>query len=592
MLDLLYPMGMVTLSWFLFFVLFAGLGGIVLRLIGQPSYTSDSWFDSFWLGWCFSLAFLQLWHFVFAVNDTVLILLALISAASLYFQWHRIAPAIRQLKIGRRNLLVFVLALLWMSNRAIEMPNAFDTGFRDIQAVMWIDSYPAVPGLNNLFSSLAYNHSVYLYDALLDVSHWSARSFHIATGLLIVVMVAKSLQAAKRLYSCRDGRGVRWSWVFAALFLPYLMFYTLGRGGITHFLTDTAVDLVGILALIYLLDFVQEFHPVGNPDYYLVLRLAIVIVTGVTIKQTFVVFGLSVACFAIAVWMIRGGLRSDIQRFTQIALTLVFLVLIMIVPWMMRGVITSGYIAYPLSFGRVEVDWAESKEFMRERQQRLATNTRRRYGDPEVVLASWDWVGPWFNSFSGNITAFTLPASLTLGALALYVVGRIRNRGRQDGSRLELWILLPLIVMLIFWFYSLPNIKYVRYVLWSSASLSILLAMLAWPSMMWRFRLAGMSAVLAISLLYGLYLVIAQGSFPLPAGPVDGFYTHALPPINVFETDSGLQLNMPHSHIRQCWQIPLPCAPYPRSGVYARVPGQLEYGFGYDPGSGEDGANQ
>ena len=152
-----------------------------------------------------------------------------------------------------------------MSNRAIEMPDAFDTGFRDIQAVMWTDSFPAVPGLNNLFSSLAYNHSVYLYDALLDVSHWSGRSFHIATGLLIMVMVAKSLQAAKRLYRCRDGLGVRWSWVFAALFLPYLMFYTLGRGGITHFLTDTAVDLVGILALIYLLDFVQEFHPVSKP---------------------------------------------------------------------------------------------------------------------------------------------------------------------------------------------------------------------------------------------------------------------------------------------------------------------------------------
>ena len=150
-----------------------------------------------------------------------------------------------------------LLLMLWMSSRAIEMPDASDTGFRDMQAVMWISQYPIVPGLNNLFASLAYNHSVYLYDALLDVALWHGRAQHIATGLLLIAYLIYPVRALLRLRRAQDAGSVRWSWIFAALTIPYIMFYTVGRGGISHFLTDTAVDLIGFLVIIYLLDFLQ-----------------------------------------------------------------------------------------------------------------------------------------------------------------------------------------------------------------------------------------------------------------------------------------------------------------------------------------------
>ena len=37
--------------------------------------------------------------------------------------------------------------------------------------------------------------------------------------------------------------------------IPFILFQTVRWGGITHFLTDTVVDLIGFLTLIYLLDF-------------------------------------------------------------------------------------------------------------------------------------------------------------------------------------------------------------------------------------------------------------------------------------------------------------------------------------------------
>ena len=317
MLGLIYPMGMVLLSWLLLFLLFSGLGLIVVRLLGQSPADGFALFDSFWLGWAMVLAALQLWHLLFAVDDNALLLLAILAAASLVQQRHRIISQLMQLERNRVFLLILLVLLLWMSNRAIEMPDESDTGFRDIQAVMWMDSFPIVPGLNNLFSSLAYNHSVYLYHALLDTSIWSGRSYHIATGLLLTVMLAYALRAALKLYRCHSEDQVRWSWIFATLIMPYLLLSTVGGGSISHFLTDTTVDLIGILALIFLLDFLQDVGGDAKADVYLVLRLSVVILAGFTIKQTFWVFGAGVAGLIAVVWIVRAGGLSSLGQLAR-----------------------------------------------------------------------------------------------------------------------------------------------------------------------------------------------------------------------------------------------------------------------------------
>ncbi|MCY4070682.1 MAG: hypothetical protein OXG60_05250 [Chloroflexi bacterium] len=582
MLGLIYPMGMVLLSWLLLFLLFSGLGLMALRLLGHGLAVGIAWFDSFWLGWALALAALQLWHLLFAVDDTALILLAIAAAIGLYQYRQQFIPELLRLKKNRAFLLMLLVALLWMSNRAIEMPDESDTGFRDIQAVMWMDSYPIVPGLNNLFSSLAYNHSVYLYHALLDTSIWSGRSYHVATGLLLAVMLAYSLHSALKLFRCGAEEQARWSWIFATLIMPFLLFSVVGRGSISHFLTDTTVDLLGILALIWLLDFLQDAGGDLKAASCQVLCLSIVILAGFTIKQTFWVFGAGVAGLVIVALVFKAGGLTNLGRLTRLSLPVALIAVFFVGPWMLRGVVTSGYIAYPHAIGRIEVDWAEPPNLIAHRQRQLATNTRRRYGDPEIVLATWDWVGPWFDGIRSNVKDFALPAALTVSGLLLYASGRVRRRAGVSRAGLGVWVFAPLLIMLVFWFVSLPNLKYVRYIFWSGAALSWLLAMLSWTRISWRLRVSITYAVLGICLAYFMYLIVAQRDFPVSAGPGDGFYEHPLPPVKVYETASGLQLNVPDSHIHQCWQIPLPCTPFPRKGIFARVPGQIQHGFGFN----------
>ena len=588
MLDLFSPMGSVLLSWLLLFLLFSGLGVTATKLLGQPLATGWVWLDAFWFGWALSIGVLQLWHFAFPVSDTILLLFAGAAILLLFSQRRRIASIIGRLRNDRFFVAVFVVIALWMSNRALGMPIAYDSGFRDIQAVMWIDSYPIVPGLGNLFSSLAFNHSVYLYDALLDASIWSGRSHYIATGLLMMVYLAYAVKAALKLFQCRSLDVLRWSWIFATLTIPYILFNTVSWGGIAHFLTDTVVDLVGFLSMIYMLDFLQDWDPRNGRTNYLVYRLAIIILTGFTIKQSFIVFGLCLGVFVFSVWLQRSGIGPVRERGARLVLSLAIVAFVLVIPWMARGVITSGYIAFPQTLGRFDVDWAISVKQLQDRQLVMSVNTRLRGGDQEQVLESWGWLRSWLQRFARNYFPSMMPTVIAIGALCLYAAGRLRYLGAKQARSPGVWVLTPLLAMLTFWFFSFPEPKYVRYVFWSLAALSVILAFLAWHTVACRQRIYAVYVLAAVCLVYVAILIIRQGTYPLPAGPDEGFYAHWTVPYDEFKTDSGLSLNVPEGGASQCWHTPLPCTAFPDKNLEARVPGDLRHGFKVD---GKDDLN-
>ncbi len=578
MLDLIPPMGSVLLTWLLLFLLFSGLGLAVLLALGKPLASGWVWFDSFWLGWALALGIMQFWHFVFPVNDALALSFAFFAALLLILRRQSLVDLVGRLLRDRMFLLAFGLLALWMSNRALGMPIKYDTGFRDIQAVTWIDTFPIIPGLGNLFSSLAFNHSVYLYDALLDTSIWSGRSVYIATGLLLTVYLAYALGAAFQLLRSQTAEEARWSRVFASATIPFIMFQTVRFGGITHFLTDTVVDLVGFMTMIYLLDFLQYWRPNSGSRDYLVYRLAIIILTGFTVKQSFIVYGLATAMLAVAVWLRRGGMRSGARR-TQRTVALVFAVgLTLLLPWMARGVITSGYVAYPQSIGRFNVDWAIPLDQVEVRQRTLATNTRLRGGDPDAVLSSWEWLGPWLREFAGNIFPTAMPTFVSVVGLALYLYGIRKKQPARQAPSLPWWALLPMMIMLVFWFVTVPEDKYVRYILWSFAALSITMAILSWRWVGWRRRVLAVFAFILISLAYVAFLIIRHEEILVPAGSTGGFHAPFLPEYDRYETEDGLILHVPIG-MNQCWAIPLPCTPYPDSAVAARIPGDLRHGF-------------
>ncbi len=578
MLDVLIPMTSVLASWLLLFFMFSGLGSAMLMLIGRPCSSNWLWQDAFWLGWALTLGILQLWHFLFPVDDMALLLLAAIAASAMAMQRRLLVRTIRNRSIDKPFVLIMALLALWMSNRALGMPVAYDTGFRDMQAVIWTDSYPLTPGLGNLFSSLAFNQSVYLYDALLDASIWSGRSNYIATGLLVFAYLAFAAKSAHLLCRCRELRDMRWSWIFATLTAPYVFYYTSTWGGITHFLTDNAVELVGFVSVIFLLDFLQYWRADRKANEVLVYRLAVIVFVGFTIKQSFIVFGITVSAFACLVMFQRSRSFAGGRQLARVLLSAALIACAFLMPWVARGVITSGYIGYPLTFGRVELDWTIPEDDLRQRQLNLSTNTRLRGGDQAEVLASWDWLGPWLTRFAGNFMPTLLPTLIAVAAIALHTLGRRRHVIKRLEARMTPWTLAPMLAALMVWFLTYPEPKYARFLLWSVAALAVITALQTWqPIAIRRWKFAPL-AVAAACIVYVLYLIVKLGAFPLQAGPERGFHAHPPARYSEFVTTSGLTLNVPVGDAL-CWRIPLPCTPYPSPNLEARVAGQQRHGF-------------
>ncbi len=578
MSELALPMAQALLSWLCFFLAFSGLG-LAAQLAGGKRLASGwHWLDAFWLGWAVSLAFMQVWHFFLPVNDALLLLLVAVAGAQLLRQRGEVWRILRRL--GRHKLFValFGLLCLWLSNRALGMPIAYDTGLRDLQAVAWMDSFPLAPGLGNLFSSLAYNHSSYLYDALLDAGIWSGRSVYIATGLLIAIYLAYALAGAIRVFRSRSPAGLRWSWICAALTLPYILHYTVREGGITHFLTDTVVDLLGFLTLCYLLDFLQCWRAGGKHSDYLALRLAIVILAGLTVKQTYIVYGLATAALSGGVWWRRGGFRLPKAQIAKLALPLMGLALLLPGAWLARGVVTSGYLAFPQPFGRFELDWTMAEAQIAYRQRFLASSTRAQQADRADGEAAGAWIGPWLEDISRSMFAVALPCGLALGGLAVYLAARFRNRAARQAPSPGWIALAPLAIMLLFWFLTAPDDKYARYVFWGLAAMSLTLALLAESAIAWRRRLRAYFAIVALCLAYIGFLLAQRDSLFLSAAPGDGFHEHFLPVYIEYETRSGLIVHVPRDG-NQCWHVPLPCTPFPDPALSARVPGDIRHGF-------------
>lgn len=579
MLELLSAMASVLASWLLLLLVFCGLGAAALKALGQSLRSGWSWLDGFWLGWVICLGILQLWHFVLPINDALLMLLAAFAFAVLLLQRNDLAQIMRRASKDKLFIVLLTLLALWLSNRALGMPVAYDTGFRDMQAVMWVDTYPLVPGLGNLFSSLGFNQSVYLYDALLDAFIWSGRSHYIATGLLILVYLIYCARAALCLFRCRTTVCLRWSWIFATLTIPYVLFYTAAWGGITHFLTDTAVDLVGFVSMIYLLDFLQDWRAGGDEKDYLIYRLAIVVLAGFTVKQSFFIFGAAISAYVCLVWLQRCHFRLTGSRLAQTILPVAIAACALMFPWMARGAVTSGYVAFPQTFGRLDVDWAIPVEQLEQRQLNMSANTRLRGGDREATLASWDWLGPWLQRFARNIIPTMMPTLIAVVGLGLHFLGRSRPSLAKREQRLSPWILAPLLATLLIWFLTYPEPKYVRYALWSLAAIAVILSLQSWQTVPLRKQKALIFAVVAVCLGYVIYLIIQLGAYPQRAGPERGFYPISSVAHKLHVTESGLTLHVPAHDMPQCWRIPLPCTPYPNPRLEARVPGELRHGF-------------
>lgn len=537
-----------------------GWGGFLVRLLKIEGSRSNAFFQLTWIGWCSSILVLQIGHFFVPIDrfsSGIFFFVGIVFCiTSLVRNPPRILPGVRTIAF------VGVLAVLtvWVASWAMLPPANYDSGLYHFNTIRWLNEYPLVPGLGNLHGRLAYNQSFFTYAASVNFYPLFPHGHNVANSFLLLLFLAECLHAL--FVSSEEEPGGKGG-SSAILFFPLCMLPVLAFLVVSYNLSSPTPDVAAsVLSLVLFYYFAR--HVALRMSDAAASSLPIILIlsaTAVTIKLNLLVYASVVSILSIIfVWhALMKKWKSDGYRRHVLYL---FPCLILAV-WILRGLILSGYPAYPLPVARLPVDWAVPAEKATNEMNWVKSWARMEFHPPEEVLASWDWFWPWFDNIRGKVVEIIYPccaavAAAFLGAVLSFLIPSSKRAGKPDHT---LWLLsAPPILGLAFWFFTVPQPRF------ATAFFFLLPVSTAYPLLQlarFRWKFANLALMLALFLSIHAILLdwLVERSPVFEIFPDLGYASATVAPLVEKKTASGLSVWVPASG-DQCWDSPLPSTPY------------------------------
>ncbi len=560
-LNILVPTFVVVALWVFFAIVIAGIGFLVrsgvAALSGTPNTDGPAPAD-FWVGMASLTAFLLFWSFEAAVDWRAWLAPLAVGGLGTYRAfvtvrgYHPVRPSYPALAL-------LAGAVVWLANRCLSPIVGYDLGLYHFASIGYASHFAAIPGLANLHPRLGAGNGHLLFVSFLGSGPMSGIAFHLANGLLVsalLVDVAWRFGHHKRPLSPLFSRRV------ALLLVPgTLVAISVGLGsrlaGPDLDLATFVFVAVGMLYLVQCVEFGVTLLPA-------VTSTAALALAGATRPLYW-----PLAVYAIVVLTVssKAGGAHTMRRM----LALLVLPTALLIGWVMRQSLLSGYPLYPVTVGGLPVDWRVAAETVREANRSVASWARLPGQSPDDVLSSWGWLRPWLRAREHD-RDLDVPGLFLAGAIFAASCSSPRQiLLRRRWRRPMLLLLAPSVAILAIWFFTAPDPRFVLAPLWL-----IPIALLAWAIPSPGLRpprgreaialgiLAAALIVTAMTLARGRMLrpIISYGDGPLGTQPVPR------PTLVPFRTRSGLRISRPQGG-DQCWQAYL-CTPNPVAGLQLR----------------------
>lgn len=439
-----------------------------------------------------------------------------------------------------------------------------DSGFYHIPTIRWIAMAIQPLGVANFFTRLGYNSTWFPLSALF--AQVSSPDTGIFVALATETLV--SLFGIAVLYALHDliHNGI------ARLESLFLMICALA--GVTAIfvenISSASTDLpVLILALILVY---VALRAVTNPTAYgynlwVMWVLALFIISIKVSSSPIVLMPLLMLVLGLrANWIPRPEWRG-------LGIVTVGTAAILVVPWIVRGILTSGCFLFPLAQSCIwSLPWAVTPRAAFLEALWIASWARTPREQPAVVLANWNWLGPWFvrTVLSQN---FLIP----FGAFLLGVVLLALTRGRRRAFPVGV-VVIVLSVMLvggIYWFLTAPDLRFGVSWFWVTGLLVLTLGVwsaLDFPKFAQAVRVAMIALFIAMCIAVAVeWISFAQKSNISFARMLRTTAPQSGARVELKETIIGNKLNVASAIV--CWWTPA-CTPYfDPHVVYVRIPG-------------------
>lgn len=548
----------ILLTWVLCGIILIGIGSLTLRAFGLSTDVENT----LWVGLIACSTFLEIWNLLKPITAITDFLLIGMAVCGLYGSRDWLAERGREIASHWKLLCVYVVIAVGIAHRAAGPCEYYDTGLYGAQLVRWSRTYATVFGLANLHGRLGFNSSVFLIDAALGQGPWKNLYFHLFSGFIFCVFWALVLPSCWRAIRGVDVAGSDWFRVI--LVIPLIMWSA--RGYVVGTTTDeqsTVLCLAGAAVLFEELGREREIRDDHSRRWLRVTVAATLLALAVTFKLSVVVFAFLgwVLAFAI-LYQTRDRLRS-----TWLAIGGAVVVL---GPWVIVHVILTGYPFFPSSSFAFPVDWRVPRAVAE-----MYEGWVRSWGRTGLVTAEgFGWLTPWINGAVRNRSGFQVPIAIAIVGAAVLLA--VRTPPRWTSCR-RIWLLLPSLAGILFWFWKSPDPRFGEAAIWALAATLGSLAIERFTATSALARVRTVVGGLTLIVIWCLFSFGWQHSYQILES-VHGFVRLPDADVATRRTLSGLNVNVPMTG-NQCWDASLPCTAYFDKMLQLRSAPDMRWGF-------------
>ena len=397
-----------------------------------------------------------------------LVLLALSVLIAVYYREElgdELLSMLGKLKSGA-NFYVYLAVFLIMAYGASHGYMHYDSDLYHAQAIRWIEEYGIVRGLGNLHVRLAYNSSAFPLSALYSFRFLGGQSYHVMSGFFALLLAWQCVDIKNVL---RRGHPVISD--FARLAAIYYLFTIYDE------MMAPASDYFLSCLVFYIIIHWLDMNVRHERSYLPYILLALLGVFAITIKLSAAPMLLLTI---VPIYKLFHNRTKEKMRAFWVSVALAFAI---VLPFLIRNIILSGWLLYPVTFldffgfyweipkGVAAYDALEIRTFGR------GYNDVATYGNVPMR----EWIPNWFASITGLNKIMLVLALLSIVAYVIYLAYFVLAFAGEKSEKLKsfnnskvfeishrsmlsmadfLTIGCTLIGCFAFWFLSAPLIRY------------------------------------------------------------------------------------------------------------------------------------
>jgi len=541
----------IALSLLVLTIVGSGWGYWLRRWLGfdceKPAVILDLWLGFISLNFATNLL-----HLIFPINWIATAILGFIGIVGLSFAPKNIVrcyqPAslikfINYPTLTATSFLLFGLCCM----QALSGPINYDAGMYYLSSIRWLNEYPIIPGLANLFPQFGFNHSYFSFVALLNTAPYANNHFALG-GIAILFLTIATLVSS-------GISNLRFGWILVAI-----MMLALGKSA--QLLASPAPDM-----LVSFLEIALFTHLIVVVDRSLVkqdqnLRVAIIFLLSiqvVTIKLSAAIFGLACICISLVFYFHQFTANS------RIAIRIALLGSGIFILHIIRGYLTSGYPLFPsTALGIHSLDWIANSEGAQQSAKIIYDYARNEGLPPSQWQSNWKWLPYWWEQ---QLINHGLWIFLCLSSVGLHGILLIKHKFVID--RHLMWLYTPLVGAAIFWFFTAPAWRFLGVIPF------LLIALSSWLCLRSLFpEIKGIptsnirnQTITGIFFIFLFILSLQPKNLlltswrPFPGLIIDQMPDHPVSEVIIENKLTRSGLNIVFVPWFQCWNAPLPCSP-------------------------------